>query len=786
MVSSQVGWSRTISALCRLRCLVVTEQSARSRAAVLLPSLFPRAGQVRYLGTRRRSRQGKGIAADVGEAGAAAAQARRRFGDTLPDGELSEAAYKIYVRRYGKPLRLQEDDRIDNNDVDQIDATTEVQLLKEVAVGQLGEVELDDVEDVEDAEDVPDAEDVDDVDEGKEARQGPTNADAQLARDIESALSSTDPDQEVQALPSGEQGEDNRSSHERVHPLTLAGRFSTSPSTLPLPRATLVEPIAALLSSSTPVHLKEAALRIFGGKGLPYSTSTPSFAKTMQQKPIPLTAAQTRMTDIEGDVFLACLYPGIYATVMSVLVETRKRLGTAWAESLVKKAQIGHLRVLDAGGGGAGVLAVRELLRVEWERMHEANDETHIGSGMALAEADGKIGGAALTPPLGHATVLAGSDALRYRASKLLENTTFVPRLPDYVHSTSKGSDSSEGKFDIVIAPHTLWPLREDWMRKGFVQNLWQLLKKGDKLDTEKSPVEKGAEEGGGVLFVLEKGVPRGFELVATARDMLLETFIKTSSKSGTSVLSGAEAEIQWEDAPGSSEQQEDIYGGMIVAPCTTHAACPMYIPKTHVKGRREICHFEQRFVRPHFLQKIRKSFAKNFEDIKLSYLSVRRGPYRQDSHPMTFQNPEATARAFEGFEHNPPAEFSHNLLPRNILTPLKKQGHVIMDLCTSAGSLERWTVTKSFSRLAFRDARKSAWGDLWAMGAKTRIKRSVRAVKKREHQEAELEAVNGEIGGKGKRKRKKRERRVDEAKVDYDDFGRIIIVGGREESAEK
>src|ERR1700761_8899899 len=154
------------------------------------------------------------------------------------------------------------------------------------------------------------------------------------------------------------------------------------------------------------------------------------------------------MTKIGGGVFLACLFPATYASIMSVLVETRKRLGTAWMEGLVRKAETNELKILDAGGGGAGVLAVREMLRAEWERMHE--ERASLDSTMALAEVDGKLGGAGASPPLGKATVLTGSDVLRRRASVLLEDTTFVPRLPDYL------SGQKTTSFDIVIAPHTL------------------------------------------------------------------------------------------------------------------------------------------------------------------------------------------------------------------------------------------------------------------------------------------------------------------------------------------
>jgi Mitochondrial small ribosomal subunit Rsm22 len=64
--------------------------------------------------------------------------------------------------------------------------------------------------------------------------------------------------------------------------------------------------------------------------------------------------------------------------------------------------------------------------------------------------------------------------------------------------------------------------------------------------------------------------------------------------------------------------------------------------------------------------------------------------------------------------------------LPRLVFPPLKRPGHITIDLCTPAGKIDRWIVTKSFSKAAYRDARKSSWGDLWALGAKTRIPRNL------------------------------------------------------------
>ena len=109
-------------------------------------------------------------------------------------------------------------------------------------------------------------------------------------------------------------------------------------------------------------------------------------------------------------------------------------------------------------------------------------------------------------------------------------------------------------------------------------------------------------------------------------------------------------------------------------------------------------------------------------------------------------QSKETTDAAFEGHEWTFPSgsdseagseaeepvlksiqDVNPLTFPRLILPALKRRGHIILDVCTPAGTLERWTVPRSFSKQAFRDARKARWGDLWALGAKTRIPRSVR-----------------------------------------------------------
>ena len=539
----------------------------------------------------------------------AALSARRAFGDALPERLLGEEAYRVYERLYGRPVRFVEEVEEGIGEEEDWGVVLEGVDGEEVDVEGKESVEE---QEVELREEEGEAEEMDrEMNKPRRTR----GADARVAEDINRAREGKG---EGRARYQPAEEEDDGEPHIRAHPLTTMNRFGTSPASLPLPQQGLVEAISLQLAGTSNTHLAQAAEKVFGGVGLPYSTSTPTLGRSMPSKPIGLDASQNRMSDIEADVFMAALVPGMYASVMSVLVETRKRLGSAWAEEMVAKAEKGELRILDAGGAGAGVFAVRELLRAEWERMHE--ERAAEKSDTALVEPDGKLGGASESPPLGTATVLTGSDTLRYRASKLLEDTTLIPRLPNYMQTEEA---KKKGKFDIVIAPHTLYPLRENYIRRSHLGNLWGML-----------------SQDGGVLLLIEKGIPRGFEIIAAARQFLLESHIASPD------LDALEAETQ---RPGAAPVEKEK--GMIVAPCTNHVGCPMYQPQGMVKGRRDICHFSQRYVRPPFLQRILHAKEKNWEDVEFSYLSVTRGRDLCDSaSEAVIQDVAATARAFEGY----------------------------------------------------------------------------------------------------------------------------------------
>ena len=534
----------------------------------------------------------------------------------------------------------------------------------------------------------------------------------------------------------------------RFHHLTRAGKFGTTPRTIEIPRATVVDPITALLADASTKQLKEVAQKVFGGPLLPNSTATPSSKGThLQQQPIALAASQFHMGPMEANAYIAANIPGTYAAVMSTLEEVRKRVGAGWLRDLLVKE--GGPRILDAGGGGAGALAWREILREEWERLHPNStaEENPV--------------------PVGKSTVVTGSPTLRHRVRDLLENTTFLPRLPDYNPSLDHPSLENQKatprkRYDIIVAPHTLWTLREDHMRKNQVQNFWSLL-----------------DPNGGILILIEKGVPRGFELIAGAREVLLKHHIASP---------GSETAENHIEEPFESLSREKEQG-MIIAPCTNHLKCPLYLTHGANKGRKDYCHFSQRFNRPAFLQRLIGPSNRNHEDIKFSYVAVQRGVDQRQKLGIP-QGQAATNAAIIGYEFesaegqdaikssdheivdpdspHQQLPFVHPLsLPRLVLPPLKRDKHVILDLCTPTGKLERWTVPRSFSKQGYRDARKARWGDLWALGAKTRVPRNIRI--------GETKRRTRERGGHKVGKGKNKDRNGDRGEEDLLDVGNLF-----------
>ena len=112
-----------------------------------------------------------------------------------------------------------------------------------------------------------------------------------------------------------------------------------------------------------------------------------------------------------------------------------------------------------------------------------------------------------------------------------------------------------------------------------------------------------------------------------------------------------------------------------IVAPCTHAARCPLAPP--------DWCHFDTRVERTPLHQRV-KSGARPYEIEKFSYLIAAKEP------------PAIPPNAARIIRH-----------------PLKRSGHVILDLCTSGAAAQRQVISRR-DKQSYRPARSAKWGDLW------------------------------------------------------------------------
>jgi ribosomal protein RSM22 (predicted rRNA methylase) len=117
--------------------------------------------------------------------------------------------------------------------------------------------------------------------------------------------------------------------------------------------------------------------------------------------------------------------------------------------------------------------------------------------------------------------------------------------------------------------------------------------------------------------------------------------------------------------------------GAHVVAPCPAGGPCPM--------PRSDWCHFAARLERTSLLRRM-KDGELSYEDEKFSYVIVAKDQF-----------PAAAARIVRRPEHRP--------------------GLINLTLC-DGGSVVAKRVTRR-DRVAFRAARKAAWGDEWQCSAK-------------------------------------------------------------------
>lgn len=119
-------------------------------------------------------------------------------------------------------------------------------------------------------------------------------------------------------------------------------------------------------------------------------------------------------------------------------------------------------------------------------------------------------------------------------------------------------------------------------------------------------------------------------------------------------------------------------WGAYIMAPCSHNQTCPL---ATLFQEGKDWCHYSARIPRGKYHRRAKEGTLP-YEDEKYTYLVA--SPHRQSL-------PKA----------------------RIIKAPIRKTGHVILDLCTEHAQHERRVIAKSDGKI-YAAARDSEWGDEW------------------------------------------------------------------------
>lgn len=327
---------------------------------------------------------------------------------------------------------------------------------------------------------------------------------------------------------------------------------------------------------------------------------------------------ENKFSSIEVDAYLCGIMPQVYASLYNVINELRMRLGDKWIPETV----------LDCGTGpGIGALVFQELF----------------------------------------------SDSIeKVKNIVVIESMYTMRQSAFYIHKGNRSKivssfpSSTKSTFDFIIANHTILERNiSQHIFNAYIRKLWAKL----------SPK-------GGILLLLERGNPMGYEAIAKARQTILSSFDSNLRK-----------------------DSEITNIGHVISPCPHDKQCPFFI-NGHVPNRKKWCHFSQRLVMPSYLQKIKHS-SFNIEDAKFSYCVIQKGIDRFNLNKFEI-NLNKDDLFYDSYNWS-----------RLILPPLKRHGHVIMDTCTFDGTIQRIIISKSHGKICYRNARKVHWGDLWAFRTK-------------------------------------------------------------------
>ncbi|RCK60649.1 37S ribosomal protein S22, mitochondrial [Candida viswanathii] len=211
------------------------------------------------------------------------------------------------------------------------------------------------------------------------------------------------------------------------------------------------------------------------------------------------------------------------------------------------------------------------------------------------------------------------------------------------------------------------------------------------------------------------------------------------------------EMELFEADTPVEDLVNKVDYHLSVIAPCAHHRRCPLqmgdpkYYKISNHKHRMNFCSFSKVTKRPDYTMQLKKGtklavpWDRSADDGigkitrgQRKQLSGSGRPGGNDTESGSYSylivqrslNDAETIKKIEelrSFSDNVVDHSQQTNWPRILSTPQKLKKNVRMTVCSAEGNIETWQVPKSMGKQVYHDARKSAWGDLWPLGAKTK-----------------------------------------------------------------
>ena len=326
------------------------------------------------------------------------------------------------------------------------------------------------------------------------------------------------------------------------------------------------------------------------------------------------------------------------------------------------------------------------------------------------------------------------------------------------VTATSHLSASEQASFDVAIMAYTALELVHNEATMAAVALLWEKLRPG------------------GILVVVEPGIPDGFSTVRTIRNMLLDCcpddchLIAPCTHNGPcpmeryqKLLDERRTQVDVEEQKegvvfdvDSDDDEDDPFGDMkMIDEEPNDASSDDEVTQdeevteddeddnTEDDGlQKGFCSFVQTMPGSSFLHK----------GEKFTYLVAQKRTTSADGHAFDDVDlPNTLERAFSasGVEREELLQEAINLesryldsdedelglemlrgeniagFGRIIQAPLKRKGHILIDCCTAPGKIVRHKISKSSNKAApgvYHSARKSRWGGLWPATQSTEV----------------------------------------------------------------